>query len=71
MLAEIGGDEDGLDALCLERGLDLGALGGVSAGDDQPGDAALGKEMADGLAEPLRGAGDDGDLALERGEFQR
>ena len=60
-------DEDRLDALRLERGLDLFAARRVAAGDDQAGNAALGKEMGDRLAQPLRRAGDDGDLALERG----
>jgi hypothetical protein len=39
----------------------------VAATDDYSGGAALGEQSRDGLAEPLRAAGDDGDLAVEIG----
>ena len=68
---EIGCHEDRLDALLFERRFHLGAALGVAAGDDEAGDAALGEEMRDRLAKPLRRARDDGDLALERGVLQR
>ena len=68
---KVGRHEDRLGALGLERGPDLFAARRIAAGDDEAGSAALGKQMGDRLAEPLRGAGDDGDLAFERKRFQR
>ena len=41
------------------------ALGRVAAADHQSGRAAFGEQPRDGLAEALRAAGDDGDLAVQ------
>ncbi len=70
-LREIGFDEKRLHAFRLESGLHPLAVLSVAAGNDQPGDAAFGEKMRDGLAEPLRRAGDDGDLAFERKVVER
>ena len=68
---KVGRHEDRLGALRLERCLDLFAARRIAAGDDEAGSAALGKQMGDRFAEPLRRAGDDRDLALKRERFQR
>ena len=62
---EIGFDEHGRTAGRGNLACDPFALLRVAAADDYSGGAAFGEQSRDGLAEPLRAAGDDGDLAVE------
>ena len=63
-LHEVGLDKDGLHLLGFECGLHLGPALGVAAGDDHLAHATVGEEVGDGFAQPLRGARDDGGLAV-------
>ena len=63
--AEIGFDEHGRTAGRGNVTCNPFAPLRVAAADDYSGGAALGEQSRDGLAESLRAAGDDGDLAVE------
>ena len=69
-IGEVGGHEFRPHALGRERLAHALAAFRTAPGDDQPGRAAVGEEMRDRLPEPLRGAGDDGDLAGKRQVFR-
>ena len=66
-LGEIGLDEQGRAARRRNFAGDPLAVGGVAAADDEAGRAALGEQPRDRLAQALRAAGDDRELAVEIG----
>ena len=66
-LREVRLDKDGRAAGRRNFARDPLASLGVPAADHEPRRAALAEQPRDGLAQPLRAAGDDGDLAVQIG----
>ena len=64
--AEVGGDGDGAGQVADERGQAL-----LTAGGHDDGRAGGVEHAGEALAQPARGAGDEGDLAVEPERGQR